>query len=305
MTKNTVRGGYGQRDSPFFRLRSRRKLAKLLHVSPNELRSISRDNQLYKRRWKEKKGSRWFKYEPTDKSDLEYRSIDIPDPRLKRIQSRIAVLFGRISPPDYLFSPVKRRSYVDNAAYHLGSIAFWFLDVKDYFPSCTANNVARLFRHDLQCSLDVTAILVHLTTNNKHLPQGSPCSPILAFYSNYAMWEEISELVIGENCRWSLYADDITISGSLVPKKMIWRVKQILHRNGFRSKSSKEVSLIRVPAEITGVIVGDGTRLPNRQLKRLAELKAARRSVTDPDLRRVLDLQIAGRNAQRRQVEGG
>jgi hypothetical protein len=102
-----------------------------------------------------------------------------------------------------------------------------------------------------------------------------------------------------------VYADDITVSGPVVPKSMIWRVKQAVHRHGLYLKPSKEVSLVAAPADITGVIVrGTKTKLPNRQLKVLAELKAIRNATSHPRLRKKLDGQIAGRRAQREQVEG-
>ncbi|MBK6467314.1 MAG: RNA-directed DNA polymerase [Rhodobacter sp.] len=223
---------------------------------------------------------------------------------MKAVQSRIATLLARIQPPDFLFSPVKGRSYVDNAAQHIGSKAFWLLDVADYFPSCSANNVARFFHRDMNCSADVAAVLVKLVTLQESLPQGSPCSPILAYYCNRPMWLAIESCVARGGCKLSLYADDITISGDVVRKRMIWEIKKIVHGSGLKLKSSKEVSLISAPADITGVIVKpSGTHLPNRQLKKLAELKKQRAMTHNPKDRAKLENQIAGRVAQRRQVE--
>ncbi len=310
MPKKSPKAGYTLKDSSFFRLRSRKQLADLLHVTPATLAAVASDECLYSRRWKHKtlkdgQPGAWLQVEPTGEHSEMYRPIDIPDPRLKAMQSRIADLLARIAPPDFLFSPVKGRSYVDNAAHHCGSKAFWLLDLADYFPSCTANNVARFFRRDLECSPDVTAILVRLTTLRESLPQGSPCSPILAYFSNQPMWDEINEVVTKAKCRLSLYADDITISGTVIRKAMIWQVKQIVHRHGLRLKAKKEVSLINAPADITGVIVRDGrTLLPNRQHKELAKLKRVRAATNNPKLQKTLDNQIAGRKAQRKQVEG-
>lgn len=304
MQKTRPKGNYGLQDSPFFRLLSRKRLAEMLCVSPETLATIAIDESLYVRRWKHKKLDQWLKAEPQGEVSNNYRPIDIPDPRLKALQSRVATFLGRIAPPDFLFNPVKGRSYVDNAAHHLGSNAFWLLDVADYFPSCKANNVARFFRRDLECSPDVTAVLVRIATHQGCLPQGSPCSPILAYFSNRPMWDEVAHLVRESGCKISVYADDITISGSIIRKAMIWSVKKIVYRHGLRLKPTKEASLICSPAEITGVIVRDGlTRIPNRKLKMLVELKATRAKTHNPKLRKSLDHQIAGRRAQRRQVE--
>ncbi|MGR3375167.1 hypothetical protein [Salipiger abyssi] len=89
-----------------------------------------------------------------------------------------------------------------------------------------------------------------------------------------------------------------------MPKALIWEIKKLVFGNGLRLKASKEVSLINAPADITGVIVKDGaTHLPNRQLKRLAELKKERARTTNPKLQQRIDNQIAGRLSQRKQVE--
>lgn len=296
---------YILRDSPFFRLQSRKKLAALLHVSEAALSDISARNDLYARRWKHKKEKdKWLREQPNPEISSFYRPIDIPDAGLKAIQSRIANLLGRVTPPDWLFSPVKGRSYVDNAARHKGAKAFWLLDIADYFPSCTANNVAHFFRRKLECSPDVTSILVSLTTWQECLPQGSPCSPILAYFSNLDLWHEIEQSVARAGLTHSVYADDITISGPIVRKEVIWEIKCAVHKHGLKIKPDKELSLIDSPADITGVIVvGDQTKLPNRQLKRLFELRGERHRAKNSVLRRMLDSQIAGRVAQKRQVE--
>ena len=296
---------YTLRDSPFFRLRTKRKLAELLRVSDASLSKISSRDDLYARCWKHKKDKdRWRNKEPSADVGHLYRPIDIPDGGLKAVQSRIASLLSRITPPDWLFSPVKGRSYVDNAAYHRGSRAIWLLDIADYFPSCTANQIAYFFRSKLECSPDVTAILVHLTTWQQCLPQGSPCSPILAYFSNLDMWLAIERSVLKARLKHSVYADDITISGPIIEKRVIWEIKQSVHKHGMRIAAEKELSLIDRPADITGVIVvGDQTKLPNRQLKRLFDLRGERHRVKSELLKRMLDSQIAGRLAQRRQVE--
>lgn len=304
MQKMPHKVGYRLVDSPFYKLKSRAKLARLLRVSTETLEQLSSGRTLYIRRWKHKKLEQWLREPPHEDVADTYRPIDIPDPRLKAVQSRIASLLARIHPPDFLFSPVKGRSYVENAARHVGSEAFWLLDVADYFPSCTANNVARFFHADLDCSPDVSAVLVRLTTLRECLPQGSPCSPILAYYCNRPMWLSVEKIVTDAGCKLSLYADDITISGDVVRKSMIWEVKKSIYGSGLRLKASKEVSLIKSAADITGVIVKpDGTYLPNRQFKKLAELKALHSITVNPKDKAKIEDQIAGRAAQRRQVE--
>lgn len=123
------RGRYhGERDSQFFRLQSKAKLASLLFISLEKLKALASADDLY------------FDFEKP-KASGGVREISAPRDDLKAVQSRIADLLQRIAPPDYLFAPVAGRSYVDNAAQHVGATSVRLLDIEDFFPSCTANKV--------------------------------------------------------------------------------------------------------------------------------------------------------------------
>lgn len=281
---------YSERDSPFFRLRSKKKLAALLFCSLEKLKALSKADDLYHSFTKVKKGG-------------GLRTISAPRTDLKAVQARIAELLQRIAPPDFLFAPVAGRSYVDNAAHHIGARSFRLLDIEDFFPSCTANRVIWLFRTRLECSDDVAAILRGLVTQDGCLPQGSPCSPILAYLSYVDMWEEIEKLVRRHNCKLSVYADDITVSGNVVPEALIWEIKCTLFKCGHRYSRQKERSLIDRPAEVTGAIVlGGRLALPNRQHKKLFELQQRINTPLTADDRDHLLRRLRGRNAQKRQI---
>lgn len=291
-------------DSPFYKLKPKKRMAEILFTSEKSIKETLSETDLYVRKWKHKKEEKWLDKQPTENAE-EYRPIDIPHPRLKEIQSRIAYLLSLIEPPDYLFSPVKGRSYVDNAKFHINSKAFWMLDIENFFPSCTSNNVAWFFKTVMKCSPDVTAILVRLTTLNGSLPQGSPCSPILAFFSNKNMFDEIHGIAEKSNNRLSVYADDITISGDIIKKETVWKIKQRVRKQGLNLKDKKEHSLIFKPAEITGVIVRDyKSLLPNRKHKALSELRQEYVQTRNPKERQSLENKIRGRLSQKRQVEG-
>jgi hypothetical protein len=292
-------------DSCFYNLSSPHKLAELLFTSRDAMEAVLASEVLYKRKWKHKKEDKWLNADPTEDYADNYRPIDIPIPQLKAYQSRIAALLGRILPPNYLFSPVKGRSYVDNALQHKSSRAFWMLDIANYFPSCTANNVAWFFNKVMKCPKDITELLVRLTTLNGSLPQGSPCSPILAYYSNMNMWDDIHRLAKNSGCIVSVYADDITLSSSqFVSKKAVWAIKSRIKRQGLLVKQEKETSVIDRPARITGVIINDHrSLLPNKQHKELAALRRSFAIEKNAVERKKLKNRIAGRIAQKGQIE--
>ena len=280
---------YAERDSQFFRLKSRQRLAGLLFTGKHTLERIGRQEGLYHQFEKMKK-------------DGGSRLISAPRQELKTIQKRIAILLQRIAPPEYLFAPVPGRSYVDNAAIHRGAECFRLLDIEDFFPNCTANKVIWFFHKRMECSSDVSAILRGLVTYNGSLPQGSPCSPILAYLCYVDMWEEINQIVSKAHCTLSVYADDITISGDLIPEKTIWEIKKVLRRNGHRHSTKKEQSKLRT-AEITGVILRpDGLHAPNRQHKKLHELRIQQRRTNSVKGKVHLNEQLIGRQSQLGQI---
>ena len=287
---NKTKGYYGERDSPFFQLSSKGRLAELLFISRGKMLSLTRSDDLYSEFEKSKR-------------DGGYRQINAPRPDLKKVQKRIASLLQRIVPPDFLFSPVAGRSYVDNAAAHLGSRSIRLLDIEDFFPSCTANKVIWFFHKRLKCSLDVSVILKEIVTYRGSLPQGSPCSPILAYLSYVDMWEEISLIVQEAGCKLSVYADDLTISGDIVREESIWKIKKQLRRHGHRYQKSKERSRHLRPAEITGVILKpDGLYVPNRQHKGLLDVRSTLGRAKSQSEIKGLQAKIRGRVAQMNQI---
>ena len=234
------------------------------------------------------------------------RDISAPIPPLKSVQARIANLLSRISSPDYLFAPVKGRSYVDNAARHIGAQSVRLLDIQDFFPNCTIKKVIWFFRKRMECSPDVAVILARIATENGFLPQGSPCSPVLAYFAYIDMWEEIAARVSSDGCRLSVYADDLTISGNAVPEAMIWDIKRLLHKHDHRYAANKERARRSRPAEITGVILTrEGIAPPNRQRQKIYRVRNELRHATSSAQVMKLQAQLCGRLAQVHQIQTG
>ena len=111
---------HGEQDSPFYKLRSKAKLANLLFLDVDKLKHLADSEDLY------------FDFRKKKRSG-GFRPISAPRADLKIVQKRIADLLQRITPPDYLFAPVSGRSYVDNATRHLGANSVRSLDIKDFF----------------------------------------------------------------------------------------------------------------------------------------------------------------------------
>jgi len=228
------------------------------------------------------------------------RHVENPAAPLKTVQAKIAKLLAAIDPPDFLFCPVKGRCYVSNAAAHRTNRMVHCLDIKKFFPSTPSRRVFWFFEKIMKCRRDVASILTVLSTYQGRLPTGGPHSPIMAYFAFYDLWAKLDKFCKERGYTFTVYIDDVTVSGSKVPLSDVWAIKRIIHGYGLRYH--KEKTFIDCPAEITGVIVKrDKLAVPHRQhlKRRLArkELQAA-----EGDNIQILRGRLAGFNGQIRQV---
>jgi hypothetical protein len=258
--------------SPLYRLRKKKELAGLLHTNLPGLITL-----LYHQK-------RYREFTALDGKG-KYRFYQEPLGELKRLQKRLHKLLMRIEPPDYLSSPAVGRSNITNALIHRKGKVARTLDIKRFFPSARSSRVFWLFRDGLECSSDVSGILTDICVKDSGLPTGGPTSPILAFYAYKPMWEEINALCESEGCVFSVYVDDLTISGDRVSGKLIWAIKQVIHRYGLRYHPGKERFYREgCPKDITGVIVSNGKlAMPNRQHKKKADHRRCMQAAALPE----------------------
>jgi hypothetical protein len=271
---------YALERSPLYGLQSRSRLAGLLFVSPKELKRLSGDMHLYKH----------FHVKKKDKS---LRPVEEPRRELKSVQRRIAELLARIMPPDFLFCPVKRRSYIGNAEQHRDSRVVHSLDVKKYFPSTPSRRVYWFFHQVMGCSTDVAAVLAKVACCDEHLPTGSPLSPIMAYYAHMDIWEEVARIARENGCVVTVYIDDVTVSGAKVPKALVWEMKKMIYGGGLRYH--KEKRAVDRRSEVTGVVLRNGEMLvANRHRDKLRKLKQAKDRERGPEVNKSLLGQLAG-----------
>lgn len=281
---------YDLNQCALFRCRTKKKLFHLLQTTQSKYLEIIKSNDLYKPLQKKKK-------------DGTFRQVKAPRGDLKRLQKRISELLMRVKAPEYLKSPVRGVSNIDNAAGHRGKTAYHLLDIQDFYPSCTAKKVAWFFDKILECSADVTAILLNLTTLEGVLPAGSPASPALAFWAYKDMWDEIDTLVKEAGCSVSVYVDDITISGKTVSGRLVYSIKERLAHHGHNYKKSKEAAQIYSPVVVTGVVIRGNTLLmPNGQQKARHLLKGEIEGLPEgPEKLRKME-SLVGRNLTEMQI---
>ena len=281
--------------SAFYKLRSRKKLAEAFGLTEPQLQHLLRTSLVYREREIETK---------KPNGTIKRRLTQEPRGRLRDIHERAMKWLSHIDPPDFLFCPVKRRSYVNNASVHIGAAEIRTIDIKDYFNSTPRRRVFWFFKAIMQCERDVASILADMLTVSGHAATGSPVSPILCFFAYYDMWHEIAQLGAANGCKVTVYQDDLTISGSIVPEWLIWEVRKIIDRFGLIYH--KERRFTGGIGQITGVVVRDGrTVVPNRQRKRAYEIVVALRDMPEGDDKTAAKRTLGGLRAQRRQVEAG
>jgi len=114
---------YSLDSSPFYQLQSKKKLAKLLHTSVAAMKGMADKSVTHYEYWEE------------EKDDGTMRPLCRPHEGLDKVQSRIGYLLQCIETPSYVHPPVPKRTYVTNAATHLGARAFCLMDIESFYPS--------------------------------------------------------------------------------------------------------------------------------------------------------------------------
>lgn len=280
---------YALNQSPFYCLSSKRRLTVILNITPIELNNLTQSGNLY------------IEKEIVDKNGKK-RCVQKPKARLKSVQERIFNLLSRIELPDFLFCPAKGRSYISNAQSHIDGAVARSVDIKKYFPSTLSRRVYWFFHKRMQCSQDVASILTAISTFKGQLPTGSSLSPILSYYAHIDMWEAINEIAHKFNCTLTVYMDDVVISGLHVPYKVMWQIKQQIHRCGLHHHKEKHYAE-GTAREVTGVIICNGKIIPpNRQYLKVYQLHQQIQRESDPEKQVKLHQQLQGLEAQMRQI---
>jgi len=254
---STERKTHALEQSSLYRLQRRNRLAELVGLTDAQLRHVTKyADTLYD------------EFDQAKKNGSGTRHIENPVKLLKDAQGKLAKLLSRITPPDFLFCPVKKRCYVTNAAQHRGHRVVRSLDIHKYFPNTTSRRVFWFFSSVMQCDRALAGTLTRLACYREHLPTGSPLSPIMAFFAHYDMWNEIAAICHREGLTLTVYVDDVTVSGDKVPERLIWEIKKTIHGAGLRYH--KEKAFYDRPAEVTGVFLTEnGIEVAHKQFKKL------------------------------------
>ena len=279
---------YPLNQSPFYKLQSKKRLARILGTSLEFLNRLVHAENLYRCEIIQANG--------------KPRQIEKPCLPLKQLQRRISDLLHRIEKPNYLFCPAQGKSYIGNAQMHITATVVRSLDIKSYYTSTVSRRIYWFFHKRMHCSSDVAALLTVIATFEDRLPTGSPASPMLSYYAHIDMWEEIYALVIQAGCTLTVYMDDLTISGKNVPGVLMWEIKKQIRRCGLRYH--KERYYHHKTSEVTGIIISNGElKLPHRKHENIHTLRSQLFTQTDPKAKRKIRQRIQGCLSEFQQLE--
>lgn len=248
---------YPLHQSLLYKLKTKKKLAKILNIELDELKKYSNSNQ-----------SEYHVF-----LNEKNREIQAPTNNLYIIHNRLANLLSRIETPNWLHSFKKNFSYLTNAKCHMGAKQVLTFDLKSFYQSTNQNMIRLFFRNTMLCSEDISYILSKICCYDNHLPTGSQVSIYLCYLTNIKMFDEMRNLALSRNALMTVYADDITLSGDKIDDSLLNTMKKIIVRHGYRISKNKTLRFTNneIPI-ITGIALVGNTLQPTNKF--MSELRS-------------------------------
>lgn len=251
---------YAIEASPLWKIAGPDKLAALLKMSIEEVRSVS-------------KAPTYNCFdEASQKPGKEPRHIQEPTELTLHLHYKFVKLLDRIVRPGFLHSATKKRSHVTNAEAHLGTDPVVCTDIQKFYENTTRAHVKAFLRFDLGWPIDLAGMMADALTVDGHLPTGSGVSPLLSYFTHRKLFAEIERICLAKGCTVTLFVDDITVSGKHATMALLRSIKQVLLRAGLIAHKDRSA-----PAGSAVVITGavrENTklRLRNKHRKSIVDL---------------------------------
>lgn len=206
------------------------------------------------------------------------RLIHAPEPPLKKTQRRIRCWLSAY----YSCHPaargfVRAHSIVTNAREHVGKAVVVRMDIRDFFPSIKASQVADVFNTRTERSRTGQAWssaavneIVRLCTYRGCLPAGAPTSPHLSNLVCFRLDARLDALAKKFGATYTRYADDLTFSFVEDAQKrvhtLIGLAQHIVRDFGFEVHTKRKLVIARRGDRqlVTGLVVNERVNLPRR-----------------------------------------
>lgn len=238
-------------------------LALQMHIPPEKITEVLGNIKSHYSKREEKQ------FNP-DGTLKKIRLVYKASPELKKILKAInKYLLKKIKLPEYIHGSRTHHSIQSNAKAHIGKYYVFSLDIKNFFPSVSMNNVYNLFKR-FKCSHEVAKILERICTADDHLPQGYNTSSYIANLIILPAAMRIYALCKKQGLNVSFYVDDITISGNKNPEKLFPSINCIMTECGFKFNMEKKVCKKATgQKKVTGIIVNKKMNIEKVQYRKV------------------------------------
>jgi hypothetical protein len=279
--------------SPFSQNPTQRDIAALLGENRDDLRRLINYKEWFIERRQIRTGKK-----------AKLRNLAYPTGRLRAVHERLKFHLTKIRQPNYLFSPRKNRGQRDNAALHLDQNQYLTLDLKQFYPSTTDEMVRRWLRDELGMHSDVAGLLTHLFTIDGKVSFGSPATPVLCSLIHRKMFDQIAVICQRRGLQYSVWVDDLTISGRFIPSEVVTQIRMIIREAKLKSHGIRFRSGNR-PVFITGIgVVGRNLIAPNSLNLRIKKDWAEYHAAETDEEREFITRQLLSSLGTVRQISG-
>jgi len=210
------------------------------------------------------------------------REIYAPDPELKKIQKQLNYFLQAyylcIKPKEvhgFVINPHYLGDYcniVANASHHVGKRYLLNIDLKEFFPSITANRVRETFRSNIFGFNDqISTALTLLTTFQGRLPIGAPTSPVISNFVCHQLDADLIEFCHIHNLSYTRYADDLTFSSNdPITTLMIDGIVNQIGNKHFEINTKKtRLTTNNRKQAVTGITVNEMVNVDRKLLKKV------------------------------------
>ena len=221
------------------------------------------------------------------------RLIEAPRWPLLRIQQELRPLLDELyRPRGVVHGFLKDRSILTNARVHLRARWVLSLDLQDFFHSVTFGRIkGRLEANPFKLTAPIAHALANAACVSGRLPQGGALSPVLSNMVADRLDGELSRLCRKFRCRYTRYADDITIStgASKFPRALAHLddgekptliigdvLRAVIESNDFKLNETKSrLSGRGNRQEVTGLIVNEKLNVPRTFVRQIRAMMHA------------------------------
>ena len=220
-----------------------------------------------------------------------FREITAPIAELREVQRRLMRIMEIVyHPREVVHGFRKARSSVTNAREHIGARWILNVDLENFFPSIGFGRVrGMLMAHPYYVKEQAATLIAALCCYQRCLPQGAPTSPVLANMICARLDTELRAYASLNRCRYSRYADDITLStrksrfpgavaarGAHSPVNVGEQLRNIISKNGFTINDKKSrLSHYSERQEVTGLVTNRIVNVPREFVRELRAMMHA------------------------------